>query len=223
MKVAVLQPTYLPWVGVMALINSVDTYVFYDDVQFEAQSWQQRNRIKTANGTIWLTVPVVRNFGQKINEVLINRSTKWNKKHWESIKQSYAKAPYFDKYAWFWDDFYQAHFYYLADMTMYITKRMVEGFELKLPRIVKSSDYKLEGAKTDRLICLLKQLGATEYISGVAAKAYIEEDKFKEEGIKLEWFDYKPKVYSQIHGNFVPYLSAIDLLFNEGENSVAYI
>ena len=223
MKVAVCQPHYLPWCGHLALIDSVDTYVFYDDVQFSPQSWQQRNRIKTANGIQWLTIPIERNFPQKINEVKINFSKPWRDKHWETIQQSYSKAPFFKESAKFWEDFYQVRFFYLSDMTEYLTRMMMKGFNLKEPKYIQSSEMELEGDKTDRLIRLLTQIGATEYVSGVKARAYIEDDKFKEAGIKLGWFDYKPQEYPQLYGEFIPYMSAIDLLMNTGDGSAEII
>lgn len=219
MKVAVCQPHYLPWTGHLALIDSVDTYVFYDDVQFSPQSWQQRNRIKTSNGIHWLTIPIERSFPQNINEVKINQATPWRDKHWETIQQAYSKVPHFIDSAKFWEDFYGIRFFYLTDTTEYLTRMMMKGFNLNEPRYIQSSEMGLEGDKTDRLINLLTQIGATEYVSGVGAKAYIEEDKFKKAGIKLTWFNYKHPIYSQLYGEFVPYMSAIDLLMNEGDNS----
>lgn len=222
MKCAILQPSYLPWMGVLALINEVDIYVFYDDVPFEAQSWQQRNRVKTQDGVKWLTVPVVKNFGQLIKDVEINYATDWRKKHFNTISQAYAKAPFYKNIESFLVEFYGCRFIYLSDMNIYLTKRLADGMEVKIPTFLKSSDFKLEGEKTDRLINLLKQLGATEFFEGPVGKSYIEEDKFKKEGIKLTWWDYKPKDYPQLHGQFVGYLSVLDLFMNVGGN-LAYL
>tara|TARA_Y100000310_G_scaffold23392_1_gene22386 strand:- start:15026 stop:15706 length:681 start_codon:yes stop_codon:yes gene_type:complete len=222
MLVAVSQPTYLPWVGYLALVDKVDKFVFYDDIQYSHQSWQQRNRIKTSGGVRWLTVPVERNFGQKISEVKISYLNNWRAKHWDTMVQAYSDTPFFKRSAVFWEDFYRVRFFYLADMTMYLIKVMASGFNLKIPKFAKSSEFKTEGAKTDRIITLLKEVGATEYLSSVGARGYIEESKFREAGIKLRWFDYKHPVYPQ-RGEFVPYLSSLDLLFNTGDDSVKYI
>lgn len=223
MRVVVNQPTYIPWMGYFSMIDLADTFVFYDDVQLEHQSWQTRNRIKTGNGIQWLSIPIERNFGQKINETKIKSSYTWGEDHRKAIEQAYSKAPYFYPYWEYIQDFYIARWFYLADFTAYTIRILAELLNVKLPKWRKSSDMKLSGSKTDRLIDLLTQLKATEYISGLAAKDYIEPDKFDKAGIKLVWFDYKHPVYPQIRGEFVPYLSVLDLLFNTGEKAIEYI
>ncbi len=223
MKVAVCQPMYLPWIGYFALMDKVDVYVFYDDVQFSPQSWQQRNRIKTGNGIQWLTIPIKRNFGQKICDVEINTDVIWRVNHAKAIEQAYSKAPNFEPYSWYIDDFYQMYWYYLSDLTIYESTFIAEMLDVELPEFLKSSEMNLTGSKDDRLLELLEKVGATEYISGVKAKDYIDEDKFKKAGIKLTWFEYEHPVYPQIRGEFVPYMSAIDLMFNVGKESVKYV
>ena len=223
MKVIVNQPTYIPWMGYFAMIDLADVFVFYDDVQFSVQSWQQSNRIKTAQGIQKLTVPIERHFGQKINEVKINSFYTWGAKHWKSIGQSYSKAPYFEQYESYIRDTYEVGWYYLCDLNIYLIRLLTELLDVRIPKFVKSSERKLSGAKTDRLIPLLQELGATEYISGLAAKDYIGEDKFKEADIKLTWFNYQHPAYPQIRGEFISHLSAIDLLFNTGAEAINYI
>lgn len=223
MEIAVMQPTYLPWMGYFALLDSVDIFVYYDDVQFSVQSWQQRNRIKTDKGSCWLTIPIVRSENQKICDVGINYGTDWRRKHWQTIKQAYSKAPFFDIYAPYIEELYTIKWYLLSDYCMYISGILAMGLEIKMPQIYTSSELFSEGAKTDRLISLLKNLKATEYISGLAAKKYIEPEKFEKAGIKLTWFEYNHPVYPQIRGEFIPYLSVLDLLFNTGEEAIKYI
>ncbi|CAB3290115.1 WbqC-like protein family [Methanocaldococcus lauensis] len=223
MKVVILQPMYLPWMGYFGMIDVADVFVFYDDVQFSNQSWQQRNRVKTANGIVWLTVPVIKKFGQRINEVRINNSTNWRKKHWKTIKYSYSKAPYFKDYKDIFEEIYAREWNYLYELNIYIIKTITEILGLKT-KFILSSELNVEGKKTDRLIRILKKINATEYISGPSAKAYIEPEKFKRENIGLYWFEFNHPKYPQIHGDFVPYLSVIDLLFNVGEvEAVKYI
>ena len=199
MRVAVLQPTYLPWMGYFGMMNEADTFVFYDDVQFSVQSWQQRNKIKTAQGWIWLTVPVVRQFGSRINDTRINNSTNWNKKHWESIRQSYGKAPFFEKYAPIFEEVYENRWEYLADLNVALIKKITKILGLKTKFIV-SSELDSEGAKTERLLDILEKIGADEYVSGPGAKDYIEVNAFKENNIKLYWYEYQHPVYPQIRG-----------------------
>ena len=223
MKVAVLQPTYLPWCGYFALMDSVDTFIYYDDVQMSVQSWQQRNKIKTSQGVTYLTVPIRRESGQRICDVSINFGTDWRRKHWQTIKQAYSKAPYFDTYGVYVEDFYGAKWFLLSDYCMDINRYLAMMLDIKMPKVLKSSAMFSQGSKTDRLISLLKNIGATEYVSAPAARNYIEPVKFEIAEIKLTWFNYKHPVYPQIRGDFIPYMSVIDLLFNTGEEAIKYI
>jgi len=223
MITVVNQPTYIPWIGYFRLMDLADTFVFYDDVQLSVQSWQQRNRIKTANGVQWLTIPIMREMGQRICDVKIDYTQDWRRKHWETIKQAYSKAPYFNTYAPYIDEIYRVKWFLLSDYTMYITRILAMLLDIKMPKIYTSSAIFAEGSKTDRLVSLLKNVGATEYISGQAAKKYIEPEKFEKAGIKLTWFEYNHPVYPQIRGEFVPYLSALDLLMNTGDKAIEYI
>jgi hypothetical protein len=225
MRAVVLQPTYLPWIGYFGMIDIADTFVFYDDVQFSVQSWQQRNKIKSANGNwIWLSVPIVRKFGQNINEVRINNTTNWKKKHWASIYQSYTKAPCFNEYEEEIERIFQIEWEYLSDLNISLIKKLSELLGIRIPEFIKSSESgDITGQKTDRLLLVLEKIGADEYISGPGAKGYIDIDGFKEKGMKLYWYEFQHPVYPQIRGEFIPYLSAIDLLFNTGGEAVGYI
>ncbi len=223
MKAVIEQPTYLPWAGYYGMMDIVDTFVFYDDVQFEAHTWQQRNRIKTAQGVQWLTVPVIKHFGQNINQVEIDYHLEWRKKHWETIKQAYSKSPCWGYSSHFWEELYGARFVYLSDLNQYITRTIAESMECRLPKFLKSSDFVLKGTSNERLIDLLTQLGATEFYEGMAGKDYIDEAAFKRAGIQLTWFDYKPPVYPQLHEHFVSHLSALDLVCNVGNKAIEYI
>lgn len=225
MKVVILQPHYLPWAGYFALADLADVFVFYDDVQFEAQSWQQRNRIKSMQGKeLWLTVPVIRNFGQLIKDTKINTDIIWRKKHWKTIEQSYSKAPHFEEIGEVMEELYLSYFFYLADLNIYFTKILAEVIGVKMPRFIKSSELKgIEGEKTDRVLSVLRAIGGTEYISGMAAMDYLQAEKLHKAGIELTWFDYQHPTYPQIRGDFIPYLSAIDLLFNVGDEAIEHI
>lgn len=224
MKAVILQPTYLPWMGCFGMIDIADVFVFYDDVQFEKQSWQQRNRIKTPQGEAWLSVPIVRNFGQKINEVKVNNATDWRKNHWQSINQSYTKAPCFLEYHDKIQSIYQKDWEYLGELNIYMIKKLAELLQVRLPNFLKSSEMEsIEGQKTDRLMQILAKLGADEYITGPGTRDYLETEKFKEKGIKLWWYEFQHPNYPQIWGEFTPYMSAIDLLFNTGGEAIKYI
>lgn len=222
MRAVVLQPTYLPWMGYLGMIDSADTFVFYDDVQFSVQSWQQRNKIKTSQGWIWLTVPVIRQYGSRINDTKINNSTNWKRKHWKSIMQNYSKAPFFNNYSLVFQEFYENEWEYLANLNMTLIRRITEILGLRTEFIV-SSELNVKGTKTERLMNILKKIGASEYISGPGAKDYIDINSFRENDVKLYWYEYQHPVYPQIGEDFVPYLSVIDLLFNTGDEAIKYI
>jgi len=225
MRVAVLQPTYLPWSGYFGMIDAVDTFIFYDDVQFSSQSWHQRNRIKSGPGQwIWLSVHVLHQFGQPINEVRINETSKWRMKHWKTIQQSYGKAPFFENYRKEMEDIYQKEWEILGDLNMTLIRRLCDLMDLRRPTFMRSSELAgLTGAKTERLLEVLEIVGADEYVGNPGSRNYLDVGLFKEKGIKLYWFEYQHPVYPQIQGEFVPYLSAIDLLFNTGGNARDYI
>ena len=224
MRVAVLQPTYLPWMGYFGMIDLADIFVFYDDVQFSAQSWQQRNRIKSASGqSIWLSVNVIRDFGQAINKVQTKESN-WKKKHWMSIFQSYAKAPHFKQYQNDLENIYSREWKLLCDLNIFIIRKFSELFGVRIPQFKRSSDLSnTPGRKTDRLLQVLEQLEADTYIANPGSKDYLEIDKFKEQGVKVYWFEFLHPTYPQIRGEFIPYMSALDLLCNAGQDAVNYI
>lgn len=225
MKAVVLQPTYLPWMGYFGMMDLADVFVFYDDVQFVKQSWQQRNRIKSSDGKwIWLSVHILQKFGQNINEVQIVDTFDWRKKHWASINQLYGKAPHFEKYRDDLEDIYKREWKFLSELNIFIITRMCELFGIKVPVLLRSSALgELTGKSTERLLLILEKIGADTYIGNPGSKEYIEVDRFKEKGMDLYWYEYQHPVYPQIRGEFVPYLSAIDLLFNTGELSCQYI
>jgi len=225
MKATIEQPTYLSWAGYYGMMDMSDIFVFYDDVQFFRQSWQQRNKIKSANGNwMWLTVPVFQKYGQKINEVKINNVVNWRRKHWESIYQSYNKAPYFKQYRDDIERIYQSEWGYLSDWNIFIILIVSGLLGIKMPKLVKSSELKgLVGNKTDRLLQVLDRIGADEYITSYGTKVYIDPQKFKDRNIKLRWYEYRPPVYHQVKGEFFPFMSALDLLFNTGEEALRYI
>ncbi len=225
MRAVVLQPTYLPWMGYFGMIDIADIFVFYDDVQFVKQSWQQRNKIKSADGQwIWLPVHVIQEFGQNINEVKINDASNWRNKHWKSIYQSYAKALYFKDYGPEIERIYQKEWKLLSELNMFIIEKLSQLLGVRIPRFVKSSELSdLKGEKTERLSLVLQQIGADEYVSGPGAQDYMDVHILKAKGIKLYWYEFQHPVYPQIRGEFIPYLSAIDLLFNTGGEAIRYI
>jgi hypothetical protein len=227
LKCVILQPSYIPWRGFFHLIQKADTFVFYDDVQYDKRSWRNRNRIKTANGSIWLTIPVFNRGFQlnqtPINEIKINNEEDWAKKHLMSIRYSYAKAPFFKEYFPLIEEFYQNAPASLADFTIDTTVKLANALGITETKFLRSSELQVEGQKTDRLIEVLKKVGATHYISGPAARDYIEDDKFSAAGITLEYMNYDYEEYPQLYPPFDGQVSIIDLLFMTGKDAPKYI
>ena len=217
MKVAILQSNYIPWKGVFDMINQVDVFVFFDDVDFTKRDWRTRNTIKTSNGNIWLTVPVRKKpRGTKINEMEISYDEDWRKKHLLTIQRSYSKAPYFNEYSWVLDEIYLGNRdLYLSEFNIRTTKLLAKvlGVDAKF---INSDDLNASGSKDERLIGICKKLGATSYLSGPSAKDYIDPDKFKSANIDLSYIDYSYPAYPQLHGDFDHYVSILDLIFNCG-------
>jgi len=225
MKVVIMQPAYLPWLGYFDLMDQSDTFVVLDNVQFEKRSWQQRNRIKTKKGELWLTIPVISKgrYNQKINEVEIDDSQSWAKKHLKTIERNYAHAKYYKNYINFFKNFYSEKITKLVDFTIPIILYIKDVLGIN-SQIVKASELNVNGSKVELLIDICHKIKADEYLSPIGSKEYIEENNlFKKEGIRLEYHHYIHPKYSQLWGDFIPYLSAIDLLLNEGGDSLSII
>ena len=224
-KAAIMQPTYLPWMGYLGMMDLADIFVFYDDVQFEKRSWQQRNKIVMPPGNcLWLSVPVPHHQGVNIKDVRINYETDWQDKHWKSIYHAYHKALYFKEYQEAVKEIYQIHWENLRDLNIYIIQTLAKKLDIKMPKFIRSSDLEgITGQKTDHLINIMQRLNADEFICAPGARAYLQREKFKDACIKLYWHEYNHPIYPQTCRDFTPYLSVIDLLFNTGKGAINYI
>lgn len=202
-----------------------DVFVIYDDVKYDKQGWRNRNRIKTSNGICWLTVPVNVKFKDSslVKEVIIDNRTNWKRKHLLSIKQNYSKALFYRKYIDIVEEAYARDWHYLIDIDLYFITEFASCLGLSKKKIVRSSSYNIRGDRIERLIALCKIFKADIFYEGFAGKDYIEEKCFEEHGIKVEFQNYKHPVYTQLHGNFIPKLSVIDLLFNLGPESLSVL
>jgi hypothetical protein len=225
MKIGILQPGYLPWLGFFEQIYRSDLFVIYDDVQYDKHGWRNRNRIKTANGIQWLTVPVHISLKEPllIKEVRIDNKQSWAKKHLLSIKQNYVKAPFYKNYRAIVEEAYSHEWEFLIDIDMYFIERLMEAFGIHVKTITRSSSLGIEGGRIERLIKICKNFGADVFYEGTAGKNYIEDRQFAQHGITVEYQDYKHPVYRQLYGDFVSHLSAIDLLFNHGPESLSIL
>ena len=222
-KVAILQSNYIPWKGYFDLIAAVDEFILYDDMQFTKNDWRNRNRIKTHQGIQWLTVPVGQDIKRRIRDVKLPDS-KWQTKHWKTIEQNYCLAPHFEEVAEKLEPLYmQRQHIYLSKLNRELIETVCDYLGI-YTKISNSWDYNLIEGKTERLADLCIQAGGTEYISGPAAKDYIEERIFADVGIKLAWCNYTgyPE-YPQLWGEFTHKVSIIDLLFNCGKDAPRYM
>jgi hypothetical protein len=220
-KVAILQSNYIPWKGYFDIIARVDEFIIYDEMQYTKNDWRNRNKIMTQNGLIWLTIPVLsRNFHRKINETKIANKL-WTKKHIKSLQNSYSKALYYNVYEDIILDLYEQvkNEEYLSQVNFKFIIEICKLLNIKT-KISRASEYQLIEGKTERLINLCQQAEATEYISGPAAKGYIQNKLFSKANIRLTWMDYTgyPE-YSQLHSSFDHNVSILDLIFNIGPDS----
>lgn len=212
------QPVYLPWLGLFHKVALSDEFCIFDDVQYLKKDWNNRNRIKTNTGALMLTVPVLTKGHREkpIRALEINNAIDWRKKHWMSIIAAYKKAPYFDKYAGFFEDLYSREWNYLTHINDYIFLYLLDMFGIKVT-IHRASEKKFEGTKSSLVLDMCKKLGASTYIFGALGKDYARVEEFAHEGVKVFFQDYVHPKYPQLHGEFVPYMSVIDLLFNCGK------
>lgn len=223
-KIAILQSNYIPWKGYFDIINDADLFIFYDDVQYTKSDWRNRNRIKTPDGTKWLTIDIESNLTQLIYEVKFKKK-RWNIKQWETIKQFYGKAPFFKQYRSFFEHLYLEKSYEsLAEFNQYAIQQIALEILGSKTEFSDSRSYNVTGKKTDRLINILQQVTATTYISGPAAKNYIEKSKFIDAGIKLIYKDYSGyPVYPQLYEGFEHGVTILDLVYNVGADAPWYI
>ena len=225
MKISILQPCFLPWLGYFNIIKKSDKVIFLDDVQFDKRSWQQRNQIKTNNGSVFLTIPVFskNKFYQKIKDVKIDYSNDFIKKHSKSIYHNYSRAKYFDLYFKDLQIIYKKKYLYLDQLNkMFIFMFLEKVFKIKR-NFYNSSDLNLKSKKTDLIVDICKNYNASVYISAPGGKAYLDENLFKQNKIELIYNEFNHPIYNQISGDFLPNMSVIDLIMNEGPNSCNFI
>ena len=225
MKIAIMQPTYLPWMGYFAMIDRVERFIILDSVQFAKRSWQQRNKIKTANGPIWLTVPV-KSKGrrdQRIRDVLIEQERDFSKNHINAIEHNYRKADFFNTYSSELFDILGKKHLKLEGLTTELICWLKDKLCISTP-IIFSNGLKHTGTKAELLAGFCEELGADEYVAPLGSRDYIQASNcFSEKGITVTYHEYEHPRYRQQYGDFMPYISVIDLLFNEGPDSLSII
>lgn len=224
MKVGIIQSSYIPWRGYFDFIDDVDLFVFLDDVQYTRRDWRNRNKIKTPQGLLWLSVPVAfsRNVSQiNIEDVEIDYSQKWVKKHINSIKHCYSKAKYYRRFASNFFEQISKEYTTISSLNVAVCKWVLEQLNINTKTRLSSEIYSV-GSKTNKLIDILSSVKADTYLSGPSAKKYLDLSQFESAGIKLEFKTYRYLDYPQLHGRFEPFVSILDLLFNCGAESRSY-
>ncbi|WP_298764385.1 WbqC family protein [uncultured Polaribacter sp.] len=224
-KILISQSNYIPWKGYFDSISLVDEFIIYDDMQYTKRDWRNRNKIKTAQGLKWLTIPVEvkGKYYQKINETKIS-DDKWNTKHWDVIKQNYSKATFFKEYKSFFEDLYLTMNYkYLSEINYSFISTICDFFEIKT-KIRFSSEFNLIGNPTEKLLNLCKDSNAKQYFTGPAAKKYLDEFLFNNNNVEVKYLDYNNyKYYKQLYPPFRHDVSILDLIFNEGINAKKFL
>lgn len=220
-KVAILQSNYIPWKGYFDLISQVDEFIFYDEVQYTKNDWRNRNKIKTGNGLHWLSIPVKHeSLHQRICDIKVAK-TDWASKHLKTLQQFYRKSACFAESHPFIEELYlSCNYSALSEINYHFISAINDylGFGTKLSW---SQEYGLIEGKTERLVDLVQKAGGAEYVSGPAAKSYLQEALFEDAGIRLTWMDYSGyPAYEQLYPPFEHSVSIIDLLYNVGSLTV---
>ncbi len=224
MILSVHQPHYLPWLGYFHKIMHSDCFVFLDNAQYKKREYQNRNLIRSANGPMWLTVPVITKGRreQRIRDVKIDNSENWQETHWRSLKACYGKAPHFSAYAPFFEEVYTRKTWKrLTDLNVTVTEYLLDKLEIHAPLHIESK-LGTKGKATERIIEICRAMKADVYLSGTGGREYLEEERFAEEGIELRYQAFTHPEYAQANarnGTFEPCMAAVDILFNEGPDS----
>ena len=222
MIVGIHQPHYLPWLRYIDKIARSDVFVLLDDAAYTKNGWQNRNKIKCAQGWMYLTVPVLDAFRKSIFEVRVNNQERWRGKHSTALRVNYARAPFFRRYGGYFEELYGRPWETLCDVSVHVLELVRSLLKIDT-RIVRSSTLNVPGQATERLVRICKALGATTYLTGdYAAGNHLDVHAFQEQGIEVRMQDWRCVEYRQQHmqSGFIPDLSIVDLLFNEGERTL---
>ena len=219
MRVTIHQPQFLPWLGYLDKIDQADAFMMLDTVQFKKNEWQNRNRIRTAKGWQWLTVPVLQHFGQRIDEVLINPTAAWKAQHLRALDMHYARAPYRNRYLAQLRELYAAPWNKLSDLNEATVQWLLEAYGITTP-VHRAADYAARDEPTDRLIDLCRAVGATQYLAGPGAEHYMDTPRFESSGVRLNLQVFHHPIYRQVYEPFEPNLSALDLLLMQGPEAL---
>jgi hypothetical protein len=220
MIVSVHQPQYLPWLGYFDKIDRADVFVLLDNVQFKKNEWQNRNKIKTAHGWQWLTVPVMYKFPQLINEVGVNKKDKWQHRQRQAILSNYKKAPFWPLLEGFFEEIFSSDWQYISQLNIHVVKKLAKLLGITTPLYVASELGDFSQDPDERLIELTKHFDADVYLAGSGGKGYMDPVKYARDKVEVVFQEYEHPVYKQLFGDFEPFMSVVDLLYNHGEKSL---
>jgi hypothetical protein len=220
MIVAVHQPQYLPWIGYFHKIDQADVFVLLDTVQFKKNEWQNRNRIKTAQGWQWLTVPVLYRYPQLIQEVSINNKVQWQHKHRQAIISNYTKAPHYELLEPFFEEIFSLSWEIISQLNIEAVRRLTGILGLDTPLYIASEIGAFPEDPDERLIAITRHFGAETYLAGGGGRGYMDLNKYDKAGVQVVFQDFRHPVYDQLFGEFEPFMSVIDLIFNHGSESL---
>lgn len=223
MIISVHQPQFAPWLGYFAKIADADTFVLLDTVQYKKNEWQNRNKIKTSQGELWLTVPVKYKFGQKIFEVEINNQQDWQKKQQKTLVSTYSKSRFFKEIITLLEMVLTRHWTTIGELNISMVQSIAAYLGIKTPIKVASELPAFPENPDDRLIAITKFFQGSHYLAGSGGHGYMELEKYNDAGVALLFQSYKHPVYPQLYGDFLPYMSILDLLFNCGPESLTIL
>lgn len=227
MNCAIMQPSYIPWRGFFHLVHRSDVFVHFDETQYTRRSWRNRNRIKGPESVRWITIPVhSKGFQTKripIRDIRVNWSTRWNVSHREILHQTYRAAPFYRRYSAVLDQWYAREPEFLADFTIDLIQSLAAELGVRKVAFVRSSELDAGGEKTERVVSIMRQVGADHLVNGPTARAYTDHELLREAGLSWEYMDYRYPEYPQLHRPFDAHVSVLDLLLMVGPEAPRYI
>lgn len=225
MNVAISQPMYFPWIGLFEQIRLADVFVHYTDVQYSKGGFMNRVQVKTNDGMRWMTVPLANaRLGDRICDVRVNDRADWRRKHRDMLSQAYAGAEFLDDMLSVADRVFEQHDEHLEPITRGSVTRVVEYFEAAFDcEFMDARDLKVGGSGSDRVLSIVRALGGDTYITGHGARHYLDHEEFEANGVRVEYMDYQMLPYRQSHGEFVPYVTVLDLIAHEGKAGADFI
>ncbi len=220
MIVSIHQPQYMPWLGYFDKIDRAGVFVLLDTVQYKKNEWQNRNRIKTTDGWQWLTVPVNYRYPQSIREVAVNDRERWQHRQRQAITTNYRKAPHWSLLEPFLEEVWTRQWQTIAQLNIHVVRRLVEILGIETPIHVASETGAFPENPDERLIAIARHFGADIYLAGSGGHDYMDMEKYSQNRLRVVFQEYRHPVYRQQFGEFIPFLSVIDLILNHGRESL---